>query len=213
MNKLQYISQGSTASLQLNGIQTVLDGGCKWIQLRYKSSSLTDIHDLGVKVRLLCETYGATFIINDHIRIAHNLDADGVHLGLSDAPVLEARALLGDQKIIGGTANTWQDVLHRINEKVDYIGLGPLRFTSTKEKLSPILGMEGFQNILSQKIALGNTTPIYAIGGVTGEDIFDLLSCGVYGVAVSSALLEGKVAERIIQTFNKKLYGSVDHSG
>jgi len=212
MNKLQFISQGETADQQLQGIQTVLDGGCKWIQLRYKNASLTDIHNLGLRVKMLCEAYDATFIINDHVRIALNLDADGIHLGLEDAPVKEARQLLGSNKIIGGTANTWQDVLNRIEEKVDYIGLGPLRFTKTKERLSPILGLEGFQDILTKKIALGNITPIYAIGSVTSEDIPALLACGVYGIAVSSALLERPNAAPIIQTINEKLYGSLDHS-
>ena len=212
MNKLQFISQGETAEQQLKGIKTVLDGGGKWIQLRYKNASLTDIHNLGLRVKKLCEAYDATFIINDHIRIAINLDADGIHLGLEDAPVKEARQLLGPNKIIGGTANTWQDVLKRIEEKVDYIGLGPLRFTQTKERLSPILGLEGYQNILSQKMAKGNNTPIYAIGSVVAEDIPDLLSFGVYGIAVSSALLEKPDAAPIIQTINEKLYGSLDHS-
>jgi len=212
MNKLQFISQGETADQQLQGIKTVLDGGCKWIQLRYKNASLTDIHNLGMRVKILCEAYNATFIINDHVRIAVNLDADGIHLGLEDSPVKEARQLLGPHKIIGGTANTWQDVLNRIDEKVDYIGLGPLRFTKTKERLSPILGLEGYQNILSQKIALGSNTPIYAIGSVVAEDIPDLLSCGVYGIAVSSALLEKPNAAPIIQIINEKLYGSLDHS-
>jgi len=212
MNKLQYISQGETLDHQLNGIKTVLDGGCKWIQLRFKNATLTDVHNLGLRVKKLCEAYDATFILNDHVRIAINLDADGVHLGLTDAPVKEARELLGYHKIIGGTANTWEDVCNRIEEKVDYIGLGPLRFTKTKEKLSPILGLEGFQNILSQKISVGNTTPIYAIGGVTAEDIPALLMCGVYGVAVSSTLLTGTDAAPIIQTINENLYGSVDHS-
>jgi len=212
MNKLQFISQGDTADQQLTGIKYVLDGGCNWIQLRFKNATLTDIHNLAQKVKILCEEYGATFILNDYVQIAANLNADGVHLGLNDAPIEEARELLGPNKIIGGTANTWEDVLNRIEEKVDYIGLGPLRFTNTKEKLSPILGFEGIQTILSQKTSIGNTTPIYAIGGVTEEDIPELISYGVYGVAVSSALLKGADATPLIQTINEKLYGSFDHS-
>jgi thiamine-phosphate pyrophosphorylase len=212
MEKLQYISQGETAEEQLKGIETVLNGGCKWIQLRFKNAELTDIQKLGTKVKSLCERFGATFIINDHISLAQELDADGIHLGLDDSPIEEARKLLGSDKIIGGTANTWEHVQKRIAEKADYIGLGPLRFTPTKKKLSPILGVAGYEAILTEQARTGNNTPIFAIGGVTAEDIPSLMEVGVYGVAVSSALLQSNDAGKIIQNFNNKLHAEFKHS-
>jgi thiamine-phosphate pyrophosphorylase len=212
MEKLQYISQGETAEEQLRGIETVLNGGCKWIQLRFKNVELTEIQKLGTKVKTLCDSFGAAFIINDHILLAQELDADGVHLGLDDSPIEEARKLLGPDKIIGGTANTWEHVQKRIAEKADYIGLGPLRFTPTKKKLSPILGVAGYGAILTEQARTGNNTPIFAIGGVTAEDIPSLREVGVYGVAVSSALLQSNDAGKIIQNFNDKLHAEFKHS-
>jgi thiamine-phosphate pyrophosphorylase len=210
--RAQLFGKGDTAEEQLRGIETVLHGGCKWIQLRFKNATLTDIQNLGTEVKSLCKIFNATFIINDHILLAQELDADGVHLGLEDSPVEEARKTLGPDKIIGGTANTWEHVQKRVAEKVDYIGLGPLRFTPTKKELSPILGVAGYEAILSEQNRTGDRTPIFAIGGVTAEDIPALMDAGIYGVAVSSALLQGNDAGTIIQNFNEKLHATVKHS-
>jgi len=212
MEKLQYISQGETAEQQLEGINKVLQGGCKWVQLRLKDMSLTEIQRVGIMVKDLCQSHGATFIINDHVAIAQALDADGIHLGLEDISIEEARKALGENKIIGGTANTWEHVLQRIDEGADYIGLGPLRFTPTKKKLSPILGLEGYQDILAKQREYGDTTPIVAIGGVTAEDLSDLMAIGLHGVAVSAALLRESDPRATIQTFNEKLYATTDYS-
>lgn len=96
---------------------------------------------------------------------------------------------LGENKIIGGTANTISDVLQRINEPCDYIGLGPLRFTSTKQQLSPILGFEGYQNIIKNLKEKSIDIPkIFAIGGVVLEDIEILKEIGIYGAAVSGQI-------------------------
>ena len=122
-------------------------------------------------VKKLCTVYSSVFIMNDHAYIAKAVDADGVHLGLSDMPVTEARKIVGAGKIIGGTANTLQDVMKRIDEKCSYIGLGPFRFTSTKEKVSPVLGIEGLTLIMKEVLSQENNIPVYAIGGITLDDI------------------------------------------
>ncbi len=184
--KMQYISQGDTAEIQFKNIENALENGAKWIQLRWKDASKNDLKILAQKVKMLCENFNATFIINDDVDLVAKVDADGVHLGLEDLNVLKAREILGSEKIIGGTANTLEDVQHRISENCDYIGLGPLRFTSTKKKLSPILGFEGYQKIISQ-LHQNNMDfpPIYAIGGITKNDVQLLQKIGIYGVALS----------------------------
>ncbi|MBT0810128.1 thiamine phosphate synthase [Litoribacter ruber] len=208
MERLQFISHGHTAEEQLEGIKLVLDAGCKWVQFRWKSASLNKILKIGTEVKSLTEAYGAKLLINDHVKAAQELDADGLHLGLDDGSIPEARKILGVKKIIGGTANTLKHVQQRLDEGVDYVGLGPLRFTVTKEKLSPILGFEGYTDICS-KLTSGQV-PIYAIGGVNAEDIPQLLECGVYGVAVSSALLDDPNSS--IKNFNRKLYEAAKNS-
>lgn len=201
-SKLQYISQGKTADEQFENIQNALDGGCQWVQLRFKNAGLAELNVLANKVKKVCTAYKATFIMNDHPDIAKASDADGVHLGLADMHVTDARQILGPNKIIGGTANTVNDVLKRINENCNYIGLGPFRFTSTKEKLSPILGIEGLARVIKETGNGGLPVPVYAIGGITLDDIPEIMHTGVYGIAVSGAFTNYPDKNEWIQKFN-----------
>ena len=198
--KIQYISQGETLEEQLANICKALDAGCKWIQLRYKNKSLEEVLFLAKKVQKICRAYDAKLIINDHVQVAWQINADGVHLGLEDISVKEARTLLKENKIIGGTANTLEDVLKRVNEKCDYIGLGPYRFTATKEKLSPILGIEGYEAILNELKRRNIDIPIYAIGGLEEDDFEKLEETGVFGVAVSGLIAHHKNPEILFKT-------------
>ena len=189
MNKhsvIQFISCGKTAAGQLKSIQEMLDAGVDWIQFRFKEEKQAIRWNTAAIVKRECERYKATLIINDDVALAGEVDAHGVHLGLQDTPVAEAKKRLPG-KLIGGTANTLQDVKQRIAERVDYIGLGPLHYTTTKEHLSPLLGYGGYHAILSQ-LEKGSYPPVYAIGGIRYEDIQQLKSAGVYGIAVSGML-------------------------
>ncbi len=189
MEKLQYISQGNTRKEQEQNIRNALDNGIKWVQIRWKNAAEKELISLCEISKQLCSEYHSVCIINDHVQLAKAIEADGVHLGLNDGSIEEARFVLGEDKIIGGTANTISDVLQRMKESCDYIGLGPLRFTSTKEKLSPILGFEGYQEITDQLREKGMIIPkIFAIGGVSLEDIHPLQKIGIYGVSVSGQI-------------------------
>ncbi|PIF44089.1 thiamine-phosphate pyrophosphorylase [Chryseobacterium sp. 52] len=189
MEKLQYISQGHTRQEQEFNIQTALDNGIQWVQIRWKNASEKELMELCTVSKQWCSEYRAVCIINDHVRIAKEIDADGVHLGLNDLSIDSARDILGENKIIGGTANTLSHVIQRIEETCDYIGLGPLRFTSTKEKLSPVLGFEGYKDIVNQLKGKSIAIPkIFAIGGVLLQDIGLLQQIGIYGAAVSGEI-------------------------
>jgi len=189
MEKLQYISQGFTIEDQELNIRKALDNGIKWIQVRWKNASKSEFIKLCEISKKLCSDHNTVCIINDHVQIAKDIDADGVHLGLKDTSIETARNILGENKIIGGTANTISDVLQRINEPCDYIGLGPLRFTSTKEQLSPILGFEGYEKIIQNLKEQSLEIPkIFAIGGVVLEDIELLQQIGIYGATVSGQI-------------------------
>ena len=104
-----------------------------------KGASLAEMLCEGRKVKEICRRHRALFIINDRVDVARLLEADGVHLGKEDMDPWEARRILGPGKIVGATCNTWDDILLRQKQQVDYIGLGPYAFTTTKEKLSPVL--------------------------------------------------------------------------
>ena len=208
-NRLQYISQGNTIEDQLYNIHQALDHGCDWIQMRFKNATSEETFTLAEAVKILCQEYLATFIINDNVPLALEIDADGVHLGLSDMGISKAREILGNTKIIGGTANTFDNIQNHVQNGCDYIGLGPFRFTKTKDKLSPILGLEGYQNILAQLKEQQIETPIYAIGGILTDDVESIIKTGIHGIAVSGLITESDSKTKIITELNEKLYGNV----
>lgn len=188
ISKLQYISQGEGIAQHLQNIQKVCDWGCDWIQLRLKNVSDREYIQAGIKARKICGQNGARLIINDKVKVAAEVDADGVHVGKKDAAPSSARASLGRDKLVGGTANTYEDVIDLVAQGVDYIGLGPYRFTRTKTPLSPVLGLEGYADIL-KRLAQGQIDiPVIAIGGIVMDDIKAIRSTGVHGIAVSGWL-------------------------
>ena len=208
-NKLQYISQGESVEEQLYNIHLALDNGCDWIQLRFKNQKPKKALALAEAVKFLCEEYLANFIINDDTHLAEHINADGVHLGFSDMGILEARNILGKTKIIGATANTFEDIVRQANNGCDYIGLGPFQFTKTKKNLSPILGIEGYTSIINKMELSKIEIPVYAIGGVTLENIDALIQTGIYGIAVSGIITQSERKNILITHLNEKLYGSV----
>ncbi len=184
ISKLQYITTGATLAEQ------ACLGGVDWIQLRMKNVSYEDYRAEALKVQAVCKKYGATLIINDNAALALDIKADGVHIGKEDVVTAEEEAaLLEGGYIIGCTTNTVYDILHLCGKPIDYVGLGPFRFTTTKENLSPILGIEGYSKILSE-LKDRNTIhpPVIGIGGVTEQDIEELLTTGLHGIAVSGAI-------------------------
>lgn len=181
MEKLYYISQEN----HLANIENVCKAGVKLIQLRMKDVFLEEYKATAQKAKEICDSYKAILLINDNVEVAKLINAEGIHLGKDDMSPLEAREKLVKGTIIGGTANTLEDCLQLIEKKVNYIGLGPFRYTKTKEKLSPILGVRGYQKIITEIRKKGYDIPIYAIGGITENDFDDLLDVGVSGIAIS----------------------------
>ena len=182
ISNVQYITDTT------QGLEPLLKAGLNWVQLRVKNRNEKEIYNIADSFVALCEKYKAFSIINDYPQLAKRIGADGVHLGKSDMSPAEARALLGKDFIIGGTANTFEDVEGLYEAGVDYIGLGPLRFTETKNNLSPVLGLEGYAEILQSCQANSIRIPMIAIGGVTVEDLEALYDLGLHGVAVSGAI-------------------------
>ena len=189
MLNLQFITHFTDTCSYVDSARLALEGGCRWIQLRMKNAQPDELEQAAREVQTLCRRYGATFIIDDHVDLALRLKADGVHLGKNDMPIAQARHLLGPGFIIGGTANTIDDVRAHHRDGADYIGCGPFRFTTTKQGLAPILGLEGYRRILQAMKAEGIRLPLVAIGGITRADIPDLLAAGVSGIALSGSIL------------------------
>ena len=203
---LQFISHYTERYSYLDSIRMALDGGCRWVQLRMKDAADDEVRRVAEEAQRWCRDAGATFIIDDRVELVRQIGADGVHLGKNDMPVSEARALLGDNFIIGGTANTFDDIRSHYEAGANYIGCGPFRFTTTKKGLAPVLGLEGYTYLIKRAREEGINLPIVAIGGITAEDIPAIMSTGVSGVALSGTVLR---AENPVEEM-KKLITSFD---
>lgn len=192
LERLLYISQQTATASHADNILAACEAGCRWIQLRVKNG---DASAAAFQAMDICRQYGATLTINDHPDIAKAVGAHGVHVGLQDMPVAEARAIAGPQIIIGGTANTPEDALAHAAAGADYVGYGPFRFTTTKEKLSPVLGLAGYNRLMAAR----PNVPIIAIGGILLTDIPALLDTGVYGIAVSGLITHAPDKKSLVQ--------------
>ncbi|MDR0733456.1 MAG: thiamine phosphate synthase [Dysgonamonadaceae bacterium] len=189
---LLFITHQTERYTYLQSMEIALQGGCRMIQLRMKEASPREVEQTGIAAQTLCRKYGADLYINDHVEICKRVGAAGVHLGKSDMPLREARKILGKRFIIGGTANTFDDILSLNAEGADYIGLGPFRFTTTKKDLSPLIGLTGYKQIMEQCRKQGIDLPVFAIGGITSGDIPPILNTGIKGIAMSSAILQAE---------------------
>ncbi|MFR0835351.1 MAG: thiamine phosphate synthase [Barnesiella sp.] len=204
---LQFITHQNNQYSTIEGAKEALEGGCKWIQLRMKDSPIDEVKATALELKEICKKYEALLILDDHVELTAELEIDGVHLGKYDMPPADARKKIGEQYIIGGTANTFEDILQLVAQDVDYIGLGPFRFTETKKKLSPVLGLEGYKKIMEECRKHDIKVPVVAIGGITTEDISDIMQTGVSGIALSGAILNSSSPKtetsKIINLLNK----------
>lgn len=186
---LQFISHFTERYTYLDSIRIALEGGCRWVQLRMKGYTDEEMMPIALEAQQMCRDARATFIIDDHVELVRKIGADGVHLGKKDMPIKEARALLGSRYLIGGTANTLEDIVSHHASGADYIGCGPFRFTTTKQGLSPVLGLDGYQRIMQGMKERNITLPVVAIGGITADDIPEIMQTGVTGIALSGTVL------------------------
>ena len=203
LEKVQFITHSNYNIDYFQSAVLALKGGLRFIQLRMKDSNREELISTGKRIKEECDKYNSLFILDDHVELVNEIGANGVHLGKEDMPIKKARKILGDNKIIGGTANNFEDIVKHYNDGADYIGLGPLRYTNTKKKLSPVLGFEGYRNIIEKCKTQGIDIPIYAIGGIRIEDIEELKRIGVFGIAISSLILESEDSETTINEINK----------
>lgn len=192
MRAIQFITHETETIGYVEGARMALEGGCRWIQLRMKDASDDEVRKAAAEIQPMCKAHDAIFLLDDRVELAKELKADGVHLGKNDMPVDEARRVLGEEFIIGGTANTFDDIERLARQGADYIGCGPFRFTTTKKNLAPVIGIEGYRDIIEKMKAAGIDLPVVAIGGITADDIDDILATGVRGIAVSGTVLRAE---------------------
>lgn len=191
--RLQFITHHTERYDYVDSARLALEGGCRWVQLRMKGVDAESIEMAALEVQRLCREHGATFIIDDDVLLAQRIGADGVHLGKEDMPISKARKILGNDYIIGATVNSFDDILRHLEcTAPDYFGCGPFRFTTTKERLAPTLGIDGYREIMRRMHETNITTPLVAIGGITRHDITALMQCQIDGVALSGSVLRAQ---------------------
>ncbi len=201
MVPVQFITHQTDSISYKESALLALDGGCKWVQLRMKGATDDEAEPIALELLEECHKRGATFILDDRVELCKKIGADGVHLGKNDMPVNEARELLGHDFIIGGTANTFDDIKRLRALSADYIGCGPFRFTQTKEHLAPVIGLDGYRSIIEQMRQELVRIPVCAIGGIELADVPALLDAGVQGVAVSGAILRADNPAEMMRSF------------
>ncbi len=204
--KIMFITHFNDKFDYLSGALAVLEGGGKFIQLRMKDASDEQVLDIAKTLRKACDKYNALLTVDDRIHLLDTNLFDGVHLGKNDMPIKEAKQITGDKFLLGATCNTVVDAIEAIKSGADYLGVGPFRFTTTKQKLSPELGLMGYKQIIDKLQNLNFNIPIYSIGGITKNDFKDLKDVGVYGSALSGTILNSdnaiKETSDIIQTWD-----------
>lgn len=185
---LQFITNTDCATPVVDQIAGVLEGGCRWIQIRMKDASDDEIRNVYEAVKPKCAEKDAFIIINDRVELAKELGASGVHLGKTDMVPSKARMILGPSAVIGVTANTIDDIIAVRSLDVDYIGIGPFAMTGTKKNLAPVLGLDGLKTIDSQMKDKNIEIAHVAVGGITLGDVRKIMQTGMNGIAVSGAI-------------------------
>lgn len=198
---LQFITNPKSKNPIIDQIFAVIQGGGRWIQIRMKDASDEEIKKVVEAVKPKCEETGSFLILNDRVELAKEINVGGVHLGKEDMTPSKARMILGPAAVIGVTANTFADIAAISKLDIDYFGIGPYAPTSTKENLSPILGLDGIRDICYQMQKEEINKAHVAVGGIKLEDVISLLEAGVNGIAVSSAIANADDMVKATQEF------------
>ncbi len=182
-------------------VQKLVEGGAEIIQLRDKHASPKDFYESAREALIIARKRNVKIIINDRVDIALALKADGVHLGQDDLPPESARVILGDRAIIGFSTHNLKQVVNAINLPIDYLAIGPVYATRTKENPEEIVGLEGVNEV---REAVGDF-PLVAIGGITSENFRAVLEAGANSVAIISGLLSDadKITDKMLM-FSRK---------
>ena len=196
---IQYITRDSDTYSHAEQAKRMFENGIQWVQIRMKNSTSSEIKQQAQEALIYAKKYDGVLIINDSIELTKEIGAHGVHVGLLDVSVENARAYLGDSYIIGGTANTIEDIQKHVLQGADYVGLGPFRFTHTKKNLSPIIGLQKYHEIIQTLQTLEITVPIVAVGGITLNDITVIREVGIHHFAISKALFQSIIQHENIQ--------------
>lgn len=180
-------------------VEKLIAGGARFIQLREKRASPKEFYEAAQAALEIARRNGTKIIINDRVDIALAVGADGVHLGQDDLPPAAARKILGEKAIIGFSTHSVGQAIEAVGFPVDYVAIGPVFATQTKENPDEIVGLEGIRQV---RAAIGDF-PLVAIGGIRAENFRACLEAGADSLAIIKSILfpSEKIAENL-QTFS-----------
>ena len=205
IEKLHFITHDIAQHTHIAQVKLACEAGAKWIQYRCLSKTdselLTDINQIAE----ICDDWGATLIVTDHIHLKGKADIQGFHIEDMEADFIALRKQLGEEYTLGGSANTIENLIRLAKEGADYAGFGPFKLTTTKPNRSPLLGVKGYTDAIEQLISKNIDLPILAVGGVTLQDIAPLLATGVHGIAASSAINQAEDLSVAYEDFYKTI--------
>ncbi|NII84202.1 MULTISPECIES: thiamine phosphate synthase [unclassified Pedobacter] len=188
IEKLHYITHDIPHRSHIEQAQLACEAGAKWIQYRCLSKNdealLQDINAIAE----ICDDWGTTLIVTDHIHLNGKADIQGFHMEDMDADFIALRKLVGNDITLGGLANTVENLIRLAQEGVDYAGYGPFAITETKPNKYNLLGIEGYQQAVKELKAQSISIPVLAVGGIKTYDVEALMQTGIYGIAVSGAI-------------------------
>lgn len=173
--------------------------GIRFFQVRDKTLPDRRLYRQLLKIRRLCREAGACFVVNDRVDLALAVEADGVHLGQDDLPPSAARRLLGEEAVIGLSTHNWDQFSKGLEEPVDYLALGPIFPTGTKEDAAPVPGSE-----LLLRASGSTDLPLVAIGGISVEKAPGVWRSGACSVAVISDIAGAASPERQIRAYLRR---------
>jgi thiamine-phosphate pyrophosphorylase len=188
VEKLQFITHDLETLTHIEQAQTACEAGSKWIQYRCLTKNDDELlQDIQV-IADICDDWGATLIVTDHVHLNGKADIQGFHIEDMDADFISLRAQLGEAVTIGGSSNTLEGLLRLADEGVDYAGFGPFAVTTTKPNNAALLGLDGYATAMQVLKEKQIDLPVVAVGGVTLNDVDALLRTGVFGIAASAAI-------------------------
>jgi thiamine-phosphate pyrophosphorylase len=205
IEKLQFISHDLDTLSHIQQAQIACEAGSKWIQ--YRCLTKTDdelLKDIQV-IADICDDWGATLIVTDHVHLNGKADIQGFHIEDMDADFIALREQLGESVTIGGSSNTIGGLIRLAHEGVDYAGFGPFSVTTTKPNNAELLGVEGYAAGMQKLRDMQIDLPVMAVGGVTLDDVDALMATGVFGIAASAAINQSADMATAYRGFYDKL--------
>lgn len=205
IEKLHFITHDLPQLSHVAQTQLACEAGAKWIQYRCLTKTDEELLNEINQVAEICDDWGATLIVTDHVHLKGKADIQGFHIEDMEADFIALRKQLGEEVTIGGSANTLEGLIRLWKEGVDYAGFGPFNLTTTKPNNLALLGIDGYAAACAALQKSGIDLPVLAVGGVTLNDVDALMETGVFGIAVSAAINQADDLRDAYEAFYTKL--------